>query len=182
MSRRERLYEQLVRTLPRSERVITGPERAGAIRRCVDAMWEALSPTGVSWLGFYVKAPGEEMLLEACRDKPACSPIGLHGACGRSWTTRRMLVVTDVSRLGVGYIACDPRDRSEVVVPMFEATDDHAGTGPGACWGVLDVDSFDVGAFDADDARGLWRVCEHAGLTRVPEVARRAAAVGIDVV
>ncbi len=182
MSRRVRLYDQLVRTLPRAESPVIGAARAAAIRLCVEAMWEALSPAQVSWLGFYSKALGDEMILDACRDKPACSPIGLHGACGRSWSTRRMLVVTDVARLGAGYIACDPRDRSEVVVPMFEPDSGGTGDNPGTCWGVLDVDSFDVGAFDADDARGLWRVCEHLGLTRAPEVARRAAAVGIDVV
>lgn len=167
-------------------------------------MWEVLSPLGVSWVGFYVVdlAPGspasdaKEMTLAYCRDKPACSPIGLHGACGRCWQSRRMLVVTDVARLGEGYIACDPRDKSEVVVPMFAPSIPHAPgpTSPssaapsshapelGPCWGVLDVDSFDAGAFDAEDAKGLWRVCEAAGLTFAPDVARRGTGVGIDVV
>ena len=37
----------------------------------------------VSWVGFYFLGEGE-MTLGPRRDKPACSPIGLHGACGRA--------------------------------------------------------------------------------------------------
>lgn len=125
----------------------------------VDALWEALHRTGISWAGFYLKADdAEEMTLGPRRDKPACSPIGLHGACGRAWRERRPLVVADVAALGPGYIACDPRDRSEVVLPVF----DPVG---GACWGVLDLDSHDVGSFSEADVHGLQEVLERAGLS-----------------
>jgi putative methionine-R-sulfoxide reductase with GAF domain len=133
-------------------------DRATRMQKLVDLLWDRLAATGVSWIGFYSKAPGrDEMILEARRDKPACSPIGLHGACGRSWKSRRSLIVTDVSRLGAGYIACDPRDRSEAVVPLFEDN--------GTCWGVLDVDSYKVGAFTGEDAEGLARIVTAAGLS-----------------
>lgn len=195
--RRDRAYERLIQAVshpdgllqPRPDdaaRSWTMDARDERIRRCIDAMWAELSPLGVSWVGFYVvdEPNAQEMTLAYCRDKPACSPIGLHGACGRSYLARRMLVVTDVARLGEGYIACDPRDRSEVVVPMFEPISATSGSSSerGRCWGVLDVDSHDVGAFDADDAKGFWRVCEAAGLTFAPDVARRGSAVGVDVV
>lgn len=124
----------------------------------VDVLWEHLSPTGVSWLGFYSRVDGaEEMILEARRDKPACSPIGLHGACGQACLTRTTLVVTDVKKLGEGYVACDPRDQSELVIPLFD--DD------GACWGVYDADSFDVGSFDERDAAEVRGLLIAAGLT-----------------
>lgn len=121
-------------------------DRDAAMRRFCDVGWEAFSTRGVSWIGFYVRErPGaNELILAARRDKPACSPIGLHGACGRALLSRNPLVVTDVENLGAGYIACDPRDRSEVVVPLIDAA--------GECWGVLDVDSFEVGAFSVRDA------------------------------
>ena len=123
----------------------------------IDLRWDRLSGNGVSWVGFYTRTPGsEQMTLGARRDKPACSPIGLHGACGRSLLSRKSLVVTDVANLGAGYIACDPRDRSEVVVPLLDRE--------GVCWGVLDVDSWEVNAFDPGDAAGLCRVLRAAGV------------------
>jgi putative methionine-R-sulfoxide reductase with GAF domain len=96
------------------------------------------------------------MLLGPRRDKPACSPIGLHGACGRSLLSGRALVVTDVATLGEGYIACDPRDRSEVVLPLLSPD--------GTAWGVLDADSYQVGAFTRDDAASLSTLVRCAGL------------------
>lgn len=144
-------YQRLMTLAP----TLTGP-RPERLGRAADLLWEALSPTGVSWIGFYEIArpgnthgavPGEQMILGPCRNKPACSPIGLQGVCGRGFLERRSIVVHDVRSLGANYIACDPRDLSEVVVPLF----DEAGD----CWGVLDADSFEVGAFDAGDAEGL---------------------------
>ena len=124
----------------------------------VGALWDVLHPTGVSWVGFYLHEDGDELILGPRRDKPACSPIGLHGACGQTFTHRMPLVVRDVADLGEGYIACDPRDRSEVVLPLFSDT--------GTCWGVLDLDSHQVGAFDETDVAGLFDVLVAAGLTR----------------
>lgn len=154
------LLERL-RPIPRG----TGPsDRDRLMRASIDVLWNELSPTGVSWIGFYTKPAGrEELVLGPCRDKPACSPIGLHGACGRCWRERRPLVVRDVATLGVNYVACDPRDRSEVVVPLLEAD--------GACWGVLDADSHEAGAFDESDARGLTEAMDRLGLTVTPSPA-----------
>lgn len=59
--------------------------------------------------------------------------------------------------LGANYIACDPRDQSELVIPMV---DQH-----GHCEGVLDVDSYDVGAFDERDVEGMIEVLGALGLT-----------------
>ena len=123
----------------------------------VDALWDALKDTGVSWVGFYVHEGGDELVLGPRRDKPACSPIGLHGACGQVFKSRQPLVVCDVKDLGDNYIACDPRDRSEVVIPLLE-TD-------GTCWGVLDLDSHDVDSFSQQDVAGLTGVLRAAGLT-----------------
>lgn len=131
-------------------------DRQERMRIVIDAMWEALSPTGVSWIGFYL-AGDTDMTLGPSRDKPACSPIGLHGACGRASLSRRSLIVRDVTALGDNYVACDPRDKSEVVVPMFDES--------GRCYAVLDADSHAVAAFDAFDARALEHVLQSAGLS-----------------
>lgn len=132
--------------------------REDRMRAVVDALWESFSPVGYSWVGFYTRpGEGEEMILGPRRDKPACSPIGLHGMCGLACVERRSVVVGDVRRLGAHYVACDPRDMAEVVVPLLGVD--------GACWGVLDADSFEVGAFSERDALGLAGVLERAGLT-----------------
>lgn len=102
-----------------------------------------------------------ELVLAARAPKPACSPIGLHGACGRSLRTGRPLVVRDVRDLGVNYIACDPRDRSEVVVPCLDAS--------GVPWGLLDVDSHDLASFDDDDADRLNELLALAGLSEASQ-------------
>ncbi len=132
-------------------------EREDRMQAVADVLWDHLRGAGVSWVGFYVHQGGDELLLGPRRDKPACSPIGLHGACGQSFSSGQVMVVRDVADLGEGYIACDPRDRSEVVVPLFEEG--------GQCWGVLDLDSYEVGSFDETDAAGLSSVLKAAGLT-----------------
>lgn len=133
--------------------------RADRMRSFVAACWPHLAPTGVSWLGFYERDPGDPAALRlAAREPgPACSPIGLHGACGQSLLAARPLVVRNVTDLGPNYIACDPRDRSEVVVPCLEA--------PGQAWGVLDLDSHQEGAFSGVDADALTALLRLAGLT-----------------
>ncbi len=129
--------------------------REERMRAVVDILWEALRNRGVSWVGFYVKsADADEMVLGPRRDKPACSPIGMHGACGRCWREGRPLVIGDVRDLGEGYIACDPRDQSEIILPVRDSG--------GFVWGVLDLDSFEVGAFDEADTAGLGAVLEAA--------------------
>ncbi len=131
--------------------------RLERMQAVVDALWEALHETGVSWVGFYLHEGADELVCGPRRDKPACSPIGLHGACGQCFRSRKPLVVRDVADLGPNYVACDPRDKAEVVVPCLNAD--------GTCWGVLDLDSHSVGSFSDEDTAGLVRVLRAAGLT-----------------
>ena len=142
-----------------AERLAGAHDHASRMRAVVDAAWPHLAPTGVSWIGFYERDPSDatHLLLAAREPKPACSPIGLHGACGQCLLAAKPLVVRDVADLGAGYIACDPRDRSEVVVPCLEA--------PGRAWGVLDLDSHDLASFGPQDAEELARLLRLAGLS-----------------
>ena len=126
----------------------------------VDCAWDATARTGVSWIGFYLDVPGapdtERLVLGPRRDRPACSPIGMHGACGTCLLSAAPLVVRDVRDLGASYIACDPRDRSELVVPCVLR---------GAAWGVLDVDSHEVECFSEADAAAAKAALAAWGLT-----------------
>lgn len=155
-NRRDRDYVLLAeRVAPHT----AAPGRRDArMQEIVDAAWDLVGSRGVSWIGFYLKEPSEDtMVLGPRRDKPACSPIGLHGMCGRCWKERAPIIVDDVATLGAEYIACDPRDRSELVLPLLEVD--------GRCWGVLDADSHDIGSFDEADVAGLAHVLERAGLS-----------------
>ena len=140
-----------------SQNVESCGDRQQRMRQVVDLLWETLEATGVSWVGFYLPDGEDQLVLGPMQNKPACSPIGLHGACGQCYVQRKTIIVDDVANLGENYIACDPRDRSEVVVPLFDEQ--------GNCWAVLDVDSHDTGAFNEEDADGLISVLRAAELT-----------------
>jgi putative methionine-R-sulfoxide reductase with GAF domain len=131
------------------------------MRAVVDALWTHLHAVGVSWVGFYLPDPAdpEALVLGPSRNTPACSPIGLHGVCGQAFTGRQVMVIRDVRDLGEAYIACDPRDRSEVVLPLLRTT-----SGGQVCIAVLDVDSHEVGRFGPADVEGLRAVLEAAGI------------------
>jgi GAF domain-containing protein len=75
-------------------------------------------------------------------------PFG-KGVCGTSADERRTVIVADVNDFP-GHISCDARSRSEIVVPVFDATRRLIA--------VLDVDSDRLNAFDTDDQRGLERI------------------------
>ena len=128
----------------------------------IASLWPRLKEHGVSWIGFYkadLPLPNTTCMLLAAREpKPACSPIGLHGACGNSFKSGQPMVVRDVAELGGDYIACDPRDKSELVVPCFDCT--------GNAWGVIDLDSFDVRSFDTFDALNVANLLKVARLSK----------------
>jgi putative methionine-R-sulfoxide reductase with GAF domain len=105
----------------------------------VDALWAEFGDhRPASWIGFYYLGT-DEMTLGPRRDKPACSPIGLHGVCGQAARSGQSLLVPDVRALGANYIPCDPRDLAELVVPVRDQL--------GNVVGVLDLDSYAVSAF-----------------------------------
>jgi putative methionine-R-sulfoxide reductase with GAF domain len=168
-ARRNAGDEALYADLRARAAALAGLDPEARLQPLADLIWDALSSRGLSWGGFYVIDPETpvdrttrtgSMLLAARRDKPACSPIGLHGVCGQGFLEEATRLVEDVALLGGGYIACDPRDRSELVLPIYRN---------GACWGVLDLDSHEIGCFGESDVLGLEVVLRAAGfLDRTP--------------
>jgi L-methionine (R)-S-oxide reductase len=69
--------------------------------------------------------------------------------CGTAAAERRTIVVPDVDRFP-GHITCDPRSKSEIVVPVMNRD--------GQLIAVLDIDSDRRAAFDQEDADGLASV------------------------
>lgn len=148
-ARYNKLYEDLDKKWRRRE---LKSERM--MREIVDALWDNFAHEPYSWVGFYtLAANGVELILGPHRDKPACSPIQLHGVCGKALKTGQTQLVADVKALGDAHIECDPNNRSEIAVPVFN----HEGK----VWAVLDVDSAGADAFDEMDQRWLERICRH---------------------
>lgn len=101
------------------------------------------------WTGFYVVDPekSEELVIGPYQGTLGCLRIPFsRGVCGAAAKTGEIQIVEDVHAFP-GHIACDARSQSEIVVPVFD-TD-------GKLFAVFDVDSTEVGSFDAEDAEGL---------------------------
>lgn len=150
-----RNYETIIADL--QARITPHADPEVRMQAVVDLLWDHLYTQGLSWVGFYLFIPEQdEMVLGPRRDQPACSPIGMHGACGAAFLQNETIIVRDVKELGENYIACDPKDRSEIVLPIADAA--------GQAIGVLDLDSFEIGSFGKSDAVGLAGVLTAAGL------------------
>ena len=101
------------------------------------------------WTGVY-RVVGEDLVVGPYQGPLACAVLerGV-GVCRAAVERRETVIVPDVHAFE-GHIACDPRSRSEIVVPLI----DESGT----ILGVLDVDSDRPDAFGPTDAEGLERV------------------------
>ncbi|MEJ6573118.1 MAG: GAF domain-containing protein [Akkermansiaceae bacterium] len=105
------------------------------------------------WTGFYRMLDGE-LVIGPYQGTPGCLRISLdRGVCGAAVTQGQTMVVADVHEYP-GHIACDARSRSEIVVPVWDAS--------GMLIAVLDVDSEKIGTFNEID-----RVCLEAIVTDV---------------
>jgi len=104
----------------------------------------------INWLGFYLWRQGQ-LVLGPFQGLPACVRIVKgRGVCGEAAARRTTVIVPNV-RDFPGHIACDPRSRSEIVVPMLKAS---------RLLGVLDIDSASLGRFGEADRGVLESVVE----------------------
>lgn len=105
------------------------------------------------WTGFYVVDPDKrtELVVGPYQGTLGCLriPFG-RGVCGAAAASGQTQLVPDVEAFP-GHIACDSRSKSEIVVPVFDAQGEIAA--------VLDVDSAQRDAFDAEDQAGLEAIC-----------------------
>lgn len=104
---------------------------------------------GYSWTGWYLLRDGE-LLVGPYQGSVACLRLAAHmGVCWAGIDRGESVVVPDV-HASAGHIACDPRAKSEIVVPLRERS--------GEIVGVLDVDSDRPSAFDEVDRECLEHV------------------------
>lgn len=104
---------------------------------------------GVSWTGFYF-LKGGELVVDAYQGPVACQVLEQHvGVCWTALDNDQTQVVADVHAFP-DHIACDARSKSEVVVPIHDAS--------GRPIGVLDIDSHREDHFDEVDGAGYEAV------------------------
>ncbi len=108
-----------------------------------DVLYETLAHC--FWAGFYIPRR-DVLLLGPGAGPPACAEIDDDGVCGTAARKLETLLVPDVHKFP-GHIICDPRAKSEIVVPVI----DSAGT----LIAVLDLDSSTLAAFDEIDKEAL---------------------------
>ena len=106
---------------------------------------------GHLWTGFYrVVEPGRLLRVGPYQGTLGCMEIEFgKGVCGAAAAERRTVIVDDVSHFE-GHITCDPRSRSEIVVPVLN--------GAGDLIAVLDIDSDVPSTFSELDREGLENV------------------------
>lgn len=106
------------------------------------------------WTGFYrVTEPGL-LKIGPYQGGHGCLVIPFDkGVCGAAARTGKVQLVADVEAFP-GHIACSSTTRSELVIPVRDAS--------GAVIGVFDIDSDRPDAFTEDDAAALTAILDAA--------------------
>jgi GAF domain-containing protein len=138
--------------LPQLASLVDGePDLVANLANITAALHECLPIA--SWIGFYIRRSDTELVLGPFQGKVACVRIALgRGVCGTAAATAKTVVVPNVDEFP-GHIACDAGSRSEIVVPIVQHDRVVA---------VLDLDSYELAAFDAVDADHLAEVARIA--------------------
>ncbi len=98
------------------------------------------------WVGVYF-VNQDELILGPFQGPVACTRIKKgRGVCGTAWKERKTLLVPNVDEFP-GHISCSSASKSEIVIPVFDSNNEVKL--------ILDVDSEELNAFDADDKKGL---------------------------
>jgi GAF domain-containing protein len=108
--------------------------------------------SGFYWTGFYILKDGE-LIVGPYQGPLACQILEKgKGVCWASINRKKSIIVPDVSKFP-GHIACDPRTKSEIAVPVKNHKNEVIA--------VLDVDSREPDHFDQIDAKHLERIATY---------------------
>ncbi len=102
------------------------------------------------WTGFYFVAGDDELHIGPYQGPVACQILKGRGVCLHCAQTGKAVVVPDVSQFP-GHIACDPRSKSEIALPVIKGERVIA---------VLDIDSDRLNQFSEADVAPLMRILE----------------------
>lgn len=98
------------------------------------------------WVGFYL-IKNNELVLGPFQGPVACTRIAFgKGVCGYAWKENKVVIVDDVDKFD-GHIACSSLSKSEIVLPIYNASNQLVG--------VLDVDSDEYATFNETDKNYL---------------------------
>jgi L-methionine (R)-S-oxide reductase len=101
------------------------------------------------WTGFYLLERGA-LTVGPYQGPVACQDLERgKGVCWAAINKGETIVVPDV-HMFPGHIACDSRSNSEIVIPLFDKQC--------SIYGVLDIDSKDLAAFDETDKYWLEQI------------------------
>jgi L-methionine (R)-S-oxide reductase len=104
-----------------------------------------------NWVGFYRVTEKNLLKIGPYQGEHGCLTISFErGVCGAAARKKTTQLVDDVSKVP-HHIACSPKTKSEIVVPLIQAR---------KVIGVLDIDSHKFGAFDSVDRKYLEMICE----------------------
>ncbi len=106
------------------------------------------------WVGFYRVTAPEMLKIGPYQGGHGCLTIPFsRGVCGAAARLRETQIVADVNAFA-GHIACASSTQSEIVLPVFNASNDLIA--------VLDIDSNQPNAFTNEDAKHLQAILAEA--------------------
>ena len=122
--------------------LVEGEKNVVGVLSNVSSIMHETFPESYFWVGFYLVS-GDELILGPFQGSVACYRIKRgRGVCGKAWEENSTLIVDDVEAFP-DHIACSSLSRSEIVVPIHRSNGD--------VYGVIDIDSTELSAFDATD-------------------------------
>ncbi len=107
------------------------------------------------WTGFYIvdEEKPDELVIGPYQGSLGCLRIAFgRGVCGAAAATGQTQLVDNVHDFP-GHIACDSRSVSEIVVPVFNPSEELIA--------VLDIDSEREATFDEIDQKYLEQITTH---------------------
>jgi GAF domain-containing protein len=139
-------YRELI---PQLQALVSGEsDNIANLSNVIAALKQAF---GFFWVGVYI-VKGNELVLGPFQGPIACTRIRMgKGVCGTSWERKATILVPDVDQFP-GHIACSSASRSEIVVPVLNAS--------GEVIMVIDVDSDRLNDFDTIDQQYLEEVAQ----------------------
>jgi GAF domain-containing protein len=129
--------------------LVEGEKNVIGVLSNVSSIMHETFPERYFWVGFYL-VNGDELQLGPFQGSVACYHIKKgRGVCGTAWAENSTLIVDDVEAFPT-HIACSSLSRSEIVVPI------HGSDGD--VYGVIDIDSTELAAFDTTDRLYLEKI------------------------
>ena len=151
---KEKRYKEVTQSL---KSLLEGIENQTSVMATINEVLISSIPY-YYWVGFYL-AEEKYLTVGPYQGTHGCLFIRYgEGVCGRAADSKQTIIVKDIQKLndsqgeskGKLHITCDPRCKSEIVVPVINKSNNLVA--------VFDVDSLHINAFDEVDKRFLEEI------------------------